>query len=297
MNINLKRATWLSVVAGVVLLCLSGWLWWTKIYQSPKNVFWGAVENNLATTSVTKHTVQKSNSQTLDQYAQLVFGEQPKTHWLTTITQPKTAVTTESIATPDAGYVRYTHVVSVQKNKQGQSLDFSHITNVWAKATAKDNSSLTSLFNQTLLDVSSVPTLPIGNLTAKQRSTLVDYMRKNTVFATTYSAAKHTTVNGQEAYVYTVQVTLDPYLHMMQQFADYENTHVLDSVDPSNYQNSAPVTITLAISPTSHQLVQLSSPSNGFEENYSGYNTAESVSLPAHTIPLAELESRLQKLQ
>lgn len=297
MNINYKRTAWLCVAAGFILLAVSGWLWWDKVYQSPENVFWGAIENNLATTSVAKHTLQKGNGQTLDQYAQLVLGAQPKAHWLTTIEQPKTTVTTESIATPTVGYVRYTHIASSQKNKQGKLLDFSHLTNVWAKATAKDNSSLTNLFNQTLLDVSSVPTPPIGNLTADQRSKLVDYMRKNTVFSTVYGAAKHATIDGREAYVYTVQVTLDPYLHMMQTFANYENTHVLDSVDPSAYQNAAPVTLTMAISPTSHQLLQLSSASTGFQQDYSGYNAVVSAPLPAHTIPLAELESRLQKLQ
>lgn len=297
MNINPKRAAWLCVAAGCILLVVAGWVWWAKVYQSPENVFWGAIESNLATTSVTKHTLQKGNGQTLDQYAQLVLGEQPKAHWLTTITQPNTSVTTESIATPTAGYVRYTHIKSSQHNKQGKLLDFSRITNVWAKATAADNSSLTNLFNQTLLDVNSVPTLPIGNLSADQRTKLVDYMRQNTVFSTAYGAVKHATIDGQEAYVYTVRVTLDPYLHMMQTFADYENTHVLDSVDPSTYQNAAPVTLTVAISPTSHHLLRLASTSPSFQQDYSGYNAAVSTPLPSRAISLAELESRLQKLQ
>ncbi|HVS58829.1 MAG TPA: hypothetical protein VHD60_03800 [Candidatus Saccharimonadales bacterium] len=297
MYIEPKRVIRWSFIVGCALFIFSGWLWWAKVYQSPQTVFWGAIANNLATTSVTKHTVQQTNGSTIDQYGELILGEKPQSHWLTTIRQANAHVVTESIGTPAEGFVRYTNIQTTQRNKQGKPLDFSHVLNVWGKATPKDNSSLTGLFDQTLIDISTTPTLPIGNLAATQRATLVDYMKKNNVFTTTYTDVQYQTVNGQEAYVYSVKVALEPYLKMMQQFARDEGVNVLNALDPTHYQNAEPVTIDLAISPSSHQVLRLAYTAQGFQEDYSAYNVHTDQPLPAHTIPVAELQSRIQTLQ
>lgn len=297
MPFTARPRTILSIVlAGLLLLVLATVLWWHFIYQSPRHVFEGMLQNNLRVSSVTKYEKTTSGGQSAEQYVRLQLSGTNAAQWLVTIKQPGLKVTTESIGTPTAGYVRYVSASSSKKNANGKTTDFSPVLNIWGKADAKDKSSLTQLFSQSVLDIGTVPAPPIGNVSPEQQQNILQFMQSQGIFAPNYQTMKRTTIDGRKIYVYEVSIKLEPYVKMMQVFANNIGLHELDSLDPTQYQSAQPIQITMNVDAASHQLQQISYPRSGFSETYSDYGLTTPITIPSKTIPASELQAKLQKL-
>ncbi len=285
----------MSFVA-VLLVITSIFVWWNFIYQSPRNVFWGAMENNLQTSSVTKHTSVTQNGQGLDQYIRLQLGSTNAAQWLVTLKQINSNVVTESIGTPTTGYVRYVKADTSQKRTDGTAYDFNNVINVWAKADASSEQTLKQLFSQTVLDIGTVPTPPIANLPKEQRDNLLQFMKDQKVFAPDIKTMQRKKIDGREVYIYDVEVNLSAYLRMMQSFARNIGLKDLESADPTQFQSEAPIKMKLTIDAAGRYLQELSYPEQNFKQEYSGYGIVKTVIIPNKTISVTELQSRLQSL-
>ena len=254
------------------------------------------LNNNLQTTSVTKHITGSANGQSINQYVRLQLGSTNAAQWLVTLKQTNSDVITESIGTPTEGYVRYVKASTSQKHADGSAYNFSPVINVWAKADAGTASTLKQLFGQTLLDMSTVPTPPIGNVSPAQRENIVQFMRDQTAFTPDYKTMQRKEVDGRKVYVYKVSVKLAPYLRMMQAFARDVGLRDLDSIDPSQYQSSPPVNLVFEVDAAGHQLRAVSYVDQGFTQTYSGYGITTPIQVPTKTISVTELQTRLKKL-
>jgi hypothetical protein len=285
----------LSLIA-TALVTASVFVWWNFIYQSPRNVFWGAMENNLQTSSVIKHVSVTQNGQGLDQYIRLQLGSTNAAQWLVTLKQANSNVVTESIGTPTTGYVRYVKANTSQKRADGSTYDFSKVINVWAKADDNSKQTLKRLFSQTVLDIGTVPTPPIANLPKDQRDNLLQFMNDQKVFAPDFNTMKRKTIDGREVYVYDVQVNLSAYLRMMQAFARNIGLKDLESADPAQFQTEAPVKLRLTIDAAGRYLRELSYPEQDYKQEYSGYGIVNPIAIPDKTISVTELQTRLQSL-
>lgn len=285
-----------TVLGGIGLLILAVFLWWNLVYQSPQRVFESMLTNNLRTSSVTKYEKTVNGSQTAEQYVRLQLGGTNASQWLVSISQPGLKVTTEGIGTPTTGYVRYVNASSSKKDMSGKTADFSSILNVWGKAEPKEQSSLTQLFSQSILDIGTVPAPPIGNVTPEQQQNITAYIKQLSVFTPNYQTMQRKMLGGREVYVYDVSVKLAPYVRMMQVFANNIGLHDLESLDPTQYQSAQPIKLKMSVDATSHQLRQIAFAQSGFTETYSDYGLTTPISIPAKTIPASELQSRLQKL-
>ncbi len=282
-----------AVLGGLIILVCTATAWWYLIWMNPQRVFEDMLTGNLSTTSVTKAVSLRGNGQSLDQFARLEMGGADATHWLVTAKQAGSAASTESIGTPDAGYVRYVNIA--QSKAAGKALDFSNVLSVWARSDGKADTSLDSLFSQTVLDIMDAPTPPIANLPTSQRDQVVDFMRDEQVFAPDYSNVKHETINGRAAYTYLVKVKMQAYVRMMQAFAHDLGLHSLDAIDPGQYATSTPV-IAMSVDPASHELVRLNFASSGFIQTYTDWGLLTPITMPAKTITATELQDRLQTL-
>lgn len=287
---------WGIAVGGVLVVMLGGFVWWHFIWENPQTTFEDMLARNLQTMSVTKHVAAGKGDQSVDQLIRLQLGSTNAADWLVTAKQSGSMVTTESIVTPVTGYLRYNKIVSTQKGPQGQSFDFSGVTNIWAKSDGQTDTSLNTLFGQTLLDITSAPVPPIGNLTDEQRDKLVRYMIQEKVFQPDYSKVRYETANKRAAIAYPVAVRLGGYVRMMQAFAKYMHLKGLDQVDPAQYDGLNPVTMTVWVNPASHQMVQLTFPGSGFTEGYSDWGLLPAIQIPTKTITTTELQQKLQAL-
>jgi hypothetical protein len=168
--------------------------------------------------------------------------------------------------------------------------------NIWGKAAPKEQSSLTQLFSQSILDVGTVPAPPIGNVTPEQQQNITSYIKDQSIFTPDYRTMKRKTFEGRAVYVYDVSVRLAPYVKMMQVFSNNIGLHELDALNPTDYQAAQPIKLTMTVDAVSHQLKQIAYPKSGFSETYSDYGLTTPITLPTKTIPASELQSRLQKL-
>lgn len=266
------------------------------MYQSPNKAFNDMLYNNFATSSVTKHQQESVSGQSVDQYVRLNLGSQNASRWYVTVRQPNnTTVVTDSIGTPDAGYVRYVSIKTKQKNKSNKPLNLTPLLNVWGKSTDK-TTPLTNLFSQAVLDIRQAPMLPVGNLSAEHRNNLLEFIHDNNVFVPDYRSAQKKKVNGKDVYEYQVKVNLAQYIQLSKAFAQDLGLHDLDTADPSASQNVKPANLIVDVDRESHQLVRASYPDGNYAQSYSDYGIIEPIKIPSKTIPVSELANRLQNL-
>lgn len=292
-----KRIVALYAGSLVLLIIIAVFLWWQFVYQNPQRVFDDMLANNLETTSVTKQQKQGSGAQSVVQTVRMQLGGTNAADWLVKIKQANSNVTTESIGTPQVGYVRYLAASTKQKHTNGKGYDFSKLLNIWGKADPKDSKNvLNQLFGQTLLDISTAPLPPIGNLQPDDRQNVLQFTHDQSVFNADFDKVTTGTVDSRPVYVYPVSVKLEPYLRMMQAFARDSGLHQLDSLDPSQYRSAQPVKLTIKVDRWSHQLRQVQYDTAKFTQSYTDYGLELPIQIPEHTIPVSELQTKLQKL-
>ncbi|HET8709652.1 MAG TPA: hypothetical protein VFL85_05250 [Candidatus Saccharimonadales bacterium] len=292
-----KQTAALYIGSAILIAAIAVFLWWQFVYQNPRHVFDDMLANNLQTTSVTKQQKQGNGSQSVTQTVRLQLGSTNATDWLVTINQANSRVTTESIGTPNAGYVRYLSASTKQKRANGKAYDFSKLLNVWGKADTKDSKNvLNQLFSQTMLDIGTAPLPPLGNLQPDDRQNILDFMQEQSVFNADYNKVTTGTVDGRPVYIYPVTVKLEPYLRMMQAFARDNGMRQLDAIEPSQYRTAPAVKMTFKVDRWSHQLRQVQYDTAKFSQTYTDYGLKLPIQIPRQTIPVTDLQNRLQKL-
>jgi hypothetical protein len=299
-----SRPYWYVYVAGILLLLLSGYIWWSRVYLAPERVFWNMLGNSMSTEGVTIETSQSNDQASIKQLVQVQLGPTSRAHSLTTLKQGKTEVKTEIIGTKDADYTRYRSIKTDQKNAQGKPLNVSKIVGIWSKSDNTQQSATQAsnhqLFSQAVLGVGlpvgSVP-IPIADLSVSQRDSLMHMMRSENVYKPSFKGGdvKKERKNGHLQYTYTIKIQTILYVRLMKEFAKDLGLHELDSVDPNSYQTAQPLNVKLTVDAYSRQLVAVNT-GQGYQQTYEGYGLPLSVTLPKHPISAEELQQRLTQL-
>lgn len=297
-----KREYWYVYVAGVVVLLVSGYLWWSKVYLSPQQVFWSTVENSLSTKGVTTELDQSAQGSSLKQVVQMELGTTNMAHSLTTLKQGNTEVKTEILGTSEADYTRYRSIKTDQKNAEGKPLDVSKVVGVWSKSDDTQQTDTQSsghqLFAQAVLGiglpVGSVP-MPLGEVSAGQREDLLREMKSENMYDVPFKNVKKEHKAGRLLYTYDVKIQTILYVRLMKEFARDLGLHELDAVDPNTYQSAQPISVKLTVDAYSRQLVSVDS-GQGYTQSYSGYGLPLKATIPNNAISTQELQKRLGAL-
>ncbi len=286
---------WL-VGVGLALLVVSGGLWWCKLSVSPERVFWGMIEQSLSTSGVTMSSTMNQGESSLEQKMQYSLGAESKAWSSTTLHQGETVVVTEVLGTLGADYTRYSHIQTERTNAEGAPLDVSKVLNVWAKAEGPAGTS--PLISQTVLGL-TLPlgsmSVPIGNLNSEQRKALLDQIRNEDVYETSFKDAKKETINGRLHYVYEVKIQSIPYVHLIKEFSKQIGLHDLDQLDPNEYQGE-PLTVQFTVDARAKRLVEVYVTASDFRQQFSSYDVPVSLEAPKDSIPAGELQQRLNEL-
>lgn len=282
------------MIAGIIG---GGWLWWSKVYTSSENVFWGMISNNLATESITRHTTQTAAGQTTDQYIQLQLGAVNAARNVVTISQnisgSHAVVKSETIGTKDNDYSRYVAIKTDQKNAQGKPLNTAQIIGVWGKTpdAKKGQRPPIQYLQQSLLGI-----VPYANLASGPRHDLINLIKNNNVYTITSEPAKSVKQSGRQVFVYTVNINPKAYISMLQQFVKDIGLGDI-GLDPSQYNGSQPLKAEFTVDKVSRQLVKVSYPDGGQSQTYSSQGQEQPISVPTQTIPLAQLQSKVQNIR
>lgn len=291
---NNRSLSRLIVFLGVFIMIVSVWLWWTKVHNSPNNVFWGMISNNLATPGITRHVVQKSSADSLDQYIQLEFGSVNAVHTRATLTQTdssgKTVVKSETIGTPTTDFNRYLKIETPQKNKQNKPIDTSNVIDVWAKTDQSKNLAPTSNFSQSVFTI-----VPYGNLGYDARNSLVDYIKDNDVYDMS-KPAQSIQHNGRSAYIYYIDVDPVAYIKSLEKYAKAMGLGNV-GLDADMYANSPALKVELTVDKLSRQLTKIYYPDSQQEETFMSQGLQPQTILPDKTVTVEELQKRIQSIQ
>ncbi len=280
------------VVTAFVILAMSGWLWWHQVYMNSTNVFWGMMSNNLATASITKHTQQETQGQSVDQYVQIQFGPQKAAHGTVTFEQNGSKVKSETIGTPKVDYNRYISINTNQKTASGKPIDTSSVLGVWSKSDSSNDSSLSNsqFFRQSILGI-----VPFANLNASARSKLISLMKSKNVYDISSGSIKSATENGRSVYVYDVSITPSAYVEAISQLAKELGLGDI-GLDPSQYQGAPAFKTQFTVDKKSRELIKISYLNSGQTETFSSYGLEQPITEPKNAIPLTSLQERLQKI-
>jgi flagellar basal body-associated protein FliL len=285
------------IVAALVILAGAGvYAWWQFSYTNPSKVFNRMVANNLATPSMTKKTNQVSEGQSLDQTSILVTSPKPYVVSQATLNQKQgvetTKVVTESLAFPTEEYTRYLNISTTQKAANGKPYNFSKLFGVWGKTTQQDaESGGPQTYSQTILGI-----IPVGTMTAAQRQDLTSYIQKNNVFGVDGNKVTKVWKNNRLVYTYQGSVRPIPYVTMLKVFAHSMGLRQLDGISPEQYKDSPPIAFTLDVDVISGQMTALKYTDSGRVDQFMAYGYRPVVKIPQNTIPISELQSRLQQI-
>lgn len=291
-----KKAVYYGLYgAGVVLLLLAGWLWWSKVSVEPQRVFWNMLQNSLATTGVATQVHQENQGTTIDQTVQYAAGSTNQAQAVTVIKQGSMYVKTELRGDTQNTYTQYVKISAGQKQDSNR---LKNIVGVWAKSDGSGQDS-TPLLSQAVLGVGlpvGVVPVPIANVSRNDRDSLLRQMRETGLYQVAYGKVKKSHTDGR--LLYTYEVTMQPiiYLNIMKNFAKTVGLRDLETVDANSYSGAEPVTMTMTVDAHAGQLLQVKTAS-GYAQDYTSYGVVPSVKMPTKTIPSSELAKRLSALQ
>lgn len=281
----------------IIILLIAGTLGWYRLYYTnPSEVFSRMLHNSLSTPGVTKVVSQSDTDQQLDQRAQLVTTPTQRVRSTVILRQGAggdTLITTESIGTTHADYVRYADLKTNQKTAEGKDFNFAAILNIWGKADSNDTTSGgAQLYNQTVLGV-----VPVGNLDATLRQQLLNQIINDNVYTVNYATIKKTKQAGRPVYSYDVSVMPVAYVSMLKAYARDIGLKQLEPVDPNQYAGSAPLKFNFNIDVWSGALTQITYKDSKRTEKFSSYGVHPQIELPTKTVPIEQLQSKLQEIQ
>jgi hypothetical protein len=286
------------VLLGVILCIGSLWGWWHYIRSNPERVFWGAVNNSLQTSTVTRQFAQNGDAQSLDQRTQLQTVPKQITAGGSTLVQgqgaDKITVLTDLHGTPYVDFIRYASIQTDQQGVSGQKLDFSSAVGVWGKGATQDEKVTSGqLYNQAALAA-----VPFGNLTVGQRAKLMGIMRDTKAYEFEAKNVTRTLKNHRPTYDYVVVVKPEGYINVLKEYSKMVGLNQLANVDPADYRRRESIAFKISIDVWSRQIIKVSPAEGGRDENFSAYGALPvNVDQPKDTIPLNELQAKIQAVQ
>lgn len=294
---RVSKQTGLMVIALAVATCMlvvSGAFWWNRVFMDPDKVFQSMLANNLSSISFSKNVKQDDGRSSVDQTAFVSFQAPDITSETRTILGERSAtsrnitkVTTETIGTKDADYVRYVSAEGADNLSITNNL--SKVFGVWASRNpdiAKGESS--AFLNEAVFSI-----VPYGNLTQEQRSELINYINQKNLYQFDESKVQRSSEDGR--YIYTYDVNLHPatYIDVLKKYSELTGVGDTSQLDSSQYQNAGSITLRMKVDILSRQLISVQYPSSARTETYPSRNLIRDTKVPTQTIPFEQLQNLL----
>jgi hypothetical protein len=296
-NITYSFYTKLITIIGIIVMIFGLWVYWNYILNSPKNLFNSAIENSMRTRGFTRQSDQSNASQAVLQKLRLQLGQFNDVHAQSSLIQgslenPDAIVQTESIGTKSSDFVRYSSIQTSQKNEEGLDFDFSNVVGIWGRSENRGSDSEGELFGEISLGV-----VPAGYMDRSSRLEILNFIKDKNVYEVDYNNVTKTRDGGRLQYIYQVRVKPALYVEMLRLFSRTQGFSQLDDLDPAQYNNSAPLQFEISVDMWSRQLTRIVHKDSGRIENFEAHGAIAPVQYPESSIPLNELQERLQTIR
>jgi len=289
LNISFRQWMGAAIFAAVILLAAGGFLWWKYVFINPDRLMSDMLNRSLSISSVSKLTAQLSPQNSAKQAIRLNYVPQPFSHSITEIIQAnqqsQTLVTTETIGTKSADFVRYKDI-----QISGSTKSTKDLVNVWASQTANAKAGERPSF----LDQAGLSLVPFGDLSDSDRQKIVNELESKNVYS--FENSKVEWKGARPQVVYSVNITPSSLIGVLKTYAEITGIGDSEQLNASDYEGTQKLSVQFTIDALSRQLVSINYPDSGRVETYGGYGVRDQIEIPKQTIGINELQMRTQKL-
>ena len=283
--------TSLMIILGLGGFIYSGQYWYKHTLTNTDKIFYGMLEKNLRTSSVTRTVDQPSSSRTEKQVIYLDFSPKTVVNTKSSIEQigqdrQKSAVSTENIGTKDSDFIRYTNVEIPQAS--GDKTDYSKILNTWAKRTKQSTADGKPQF----LNEATFTFMPFGNFSVSKKDEIIKKIKDKKVYKV--HDTKVTYENGRLIMTGIADINPRQFVSVMQDYAKATGVGNLDQLDPSQYQDKNNFPVSFSVDVITRHLTKLVYPNGDRAETYDAYGVKRPIEVPTKYISVDELQSRLK---
>ncbi|MBA3757532.1 hypothetical protein H0X09_01585 [Candidatus Saccharibacteria bacterium] len=281
--------TVLVVLAAIVtgLLIVGGiFLWFTRVYADPENVFWGMIDNNLASMSVTKEASQKDQGGSSVEYTQLSWNPEPKVRTVRQLSYAEAngpvKLVLEGILTPTD---EYQHYARIERPGDGGK-DYSKIYSLWLKNGGTGAKGGAAGFNNNVYSA-----VLFGNFERPDRTKITAELRK--AYKVDMTRVDKKVDNGRRVYIYQASLNLQKYASAARLYAQKMGLPNAAFINPNNYKSTDLVPLKLTVDVLSRQIRTIEY-QDSRTETYTGYGIPAQISLPQKTATSAELQKAIE---
>jgi hypothetical protein len=278
------------LIFSIILLAGSAFYWYKYVLTDPQRILNGMVDKSLQTTSVNRTVTQAQARNSVVQSVHLGFSPSLLAQSITNLEESnqsgKTKVTTETIGTKDADFVRYTAIDITGKN----SIDTKNVLNVWGSRKSEGSGEPASFLNDALFVA-----VPFGNLNPSQRKQVKDEIDKTKLY--NIQEAKVQFVNGRPVADYTLNLEPKALVQVLAKYVELTGVGSDTELNPDAYEGAGKVPVKLQVDVLSRHLVSSEFGGSGRSEKYTSYNASRDVKVPTESIDIKELQKRLTVIE
>lgn len=285
-----RSPRFLIITFSFLALCLiigGGLLWYTKIYSSPERVFWGMIDNNLATQGVTKALKGTTPTGSTNSLTQLTWNPNPTVKSLREVTyqntKPPTIVALEGATTPSASLQHYAKI------DDGKGRDYRQIYGLWIKTQGGDSNQSAPNFNDAIFNV-----LLFGNLKLADRVSITDKLHQ--AYEVDFAATGKHMADGRKVFTYNVKLNLQRYAEAAKMYSKIYGLPSEKTINPDNYANAQPVALQISVDVLSHQIDNIVYLQSKSAEAYSGYGITPQTDKPKNIVSTEAFQRALQSV-
>ncbi|MCA9328340.1 hypothetical protein KC959_01075 [Candidatus Saccharibacteria bacterium] len=291
---NFRKLAKNMAILAVLIGLAGGYLWYSRLYLTNERRFWMAIENSMATQSVTRTLISGGSGNKVTQTQQFFFSPQMASRSHVSFIQKNatvdTAVETEGISFPGEQYSRYNVFRTNQKKPDGSSPSLEGILGKWEGTKVDESESEQARLNY----ISELVTLAVfGNYDAAFRREVISELQSNDTFRVLSDNISTQDVDGRELLVVPVRVSLRNYVTILQKAFVEAGYGEFDALNPENYQEQSAINAKFLVEPKNNTIVGIEFGSR--QESYSGYGIQMEVTAPQTDFNSGQLEQIVQE--
>jgi len=291
---NLKKLVKYMIVLALIISLVGSYLWYTRMFMTSERRFWSALNNSMATQSVTRTLTSGGSGNTVTQDQQFFFAPQKVSRSHVSFIQKSatvdTAVETEGISFVDHQFSRYNSFRTNQLREDGTTPNLDSILGKWEGNKVADE----DLEDARLNYVSELVTLAVfGNYGSEFRNDVISQLKQNNVYQLNIEGGSEDTIDGKKVLIFPVSVGLKGFTEVLQKAFTKAGYGEFPPLDPSNYTDDSRVNATFAIDPKNNSIAGIKFGSRA--EQYSGYGIFINVAKPNTDFESGQLEAIVQE--
>jgi hypothetical protein len=294
MSWNLAKLTKVFVVFALLIGLSGSYVWYSRLYMTNERRFWSAVENSMATQSVTRILTSGGSGNKVVQSQQFFFAPQQATRSHVSYVQKNatvdTAVETEGITFIGEQFSRYTSFRTNQTRDDGTSPNLDDILGKWEVERTQE----ADLDQARLTYIGDLVTLAIfGNFTADFRNTTIENLKNNDTYRVNADGISEDVFDDQKVIIVPVSIGLKNYVTQLNESFKVAGYGEFPALNPENYREDSRIPASFMINPKNNSVMGIQYGDR--DEKYRGYGINMRVEAPEATFEGGQLEALVQQ--